>query len=366
MIGSAINTSSLTQTETTDYVGNVEYVNNALKRVYVGTGYIENNVYHCYLKDYLGNTRLVVTPTDNYYQWLNYYPFGMLYGDRGDQGRQQMKYGGKEFEDKHGLYLYDFEARYYDPALGGFLTMDPLAEKYYSTSPYAYCANNPMRYVDLHGDSITTKVTSMIDGKAINTSYYYGQDRTGSYGFLDGGGNRYSGNELFVDELTSALNKLRSGTNGEALVNELMNSTKNVQIVQGKNTADLKGNYIKWDPYSTTGGPDQAGDTKRPSYIGLGHEMAHIQDVWNGSIGRNTWVTVTGVDGKPVDIPNAEKYATHIENQLRSEHRIPLRTHYSPRVHSTRILRSGTNQSLFYKKRVTIGGVSIQTTPYIY
>ncbi|MDH6342439.1 RHS repeat-associated protein [Parabacteroides sp. PFB2-12] len=135
MIGSAINTSSLTQTETTDYVGNVEYVNNALKRVYVGTGYIENNVYHCYLKDYLGNTRLVVTPTDNYYQWLNYYPFGMLYGDRGDQGRQQMKYGGKEFEDKHGLYLYDFEARYYDPALGGFLTMDPLAEKYYSTSP---------------------------------------------------------------------------------------------------------------------------------------------------------------------------------------------------------------------------------------
>ncbi|MDH6342443.1 RHS repeat-associated protein [Parabacteroides sp. PFB2-12] len=151
MIGSAINTSSLTQTETTDYVGNVEYVNNALKRVYVGTGYIENNVYHCYLKDYLGNTRMVATPTDSMYQWLSYYPFGMLYGDRGDQGRQQMKYGGKEFDDKHGLNLYDFEARYYDPALGGFLTMDPLAEKYYSTSPYAYCLNNPMRYVDPTG-----------------------------------------------------------------------------------------------------------------------------------------------------------------------------------------------------------------------
>ncbi|MDH6343645.1 RHS repeat-associated protein, partial [Parabacteroides sp. PFB2-12] len=43
------------------------------------------------------------------------------------------------------------EARYYDPALGGFLTMDPLAEKYYSTSPYAYCLNNPMRYVDPTG-----------------------------------------------------------------------------------------------------------------------------------------------------------------------------------------------------------------------
>ncbi|MDH6311934.1 RHS repeat-associated protein [Parabacteroides sp. PFB2-10] len=166
VIGSAINTSSLTQTETTDYVGNVEYVNNVLKRVYVGAGYIENNVYHCYLKDYLANTRLVATPTDSMYQWLNYYPYGMLYGDRGDQGRQQIKYGGKEFDDKHGLNLYDFGARFYDPALGIFLTPDPLAEKYYSTSPYAYCLNNPMRFVDPTGKWIESAwdIFSLVTG----------------------------------------------------------------------------------------------------------------------------------------------------------------------------------------------------------
>ncbi len=39
----------------------------------------------------------------------------------------------------------------YDPAIGRFSTMDPLAEKYYSISPYAYCANNPVKYLDPDG-----------------------------------------------------------------------------------------------------------------------------------------------------------------------------------------------------------------------
>jgi uncharacterized protein RhaS with RHS repeats len=47
--------------------------------------------------------------------------------------------------------LYDFIARGYDPVTGRFLTPDPLAEKYYSISPYAYCGNNPVRYIDPTG-----------------------------------------------------------------------------------------------------------------------------------------------------------------------------------------------------------------------
>lgn len=34
-------------------------------------------------------------------------------------------------------------------------TPDPLAEKYYSISPYAYCGNNPLKYIDMRGDSLT-------------------------------------------------------------------------------------------------------------------------------------------------------------------------------------------------------------------
>jgi uncharacterized protein RhaS with RHS repeats len=47
--------------------------------------------------------------------------------------------------------LYDFIARGYDPVTGRFLTPDPLAEKYYSISPYAYCGNNPMNRIDPDG-----------------------------------------------------------------------------------------------------------------------------------------------------------------------------------------------------------------------
>lgn len=70
--------------------------------------------------------------------------------------------------------------------------------------------------------------------------------------------------------------------------------------------------------------------------------MGHIPDVWNGAYDASVWTKV----GAKV-IPNAEKYATHVENQLRSEHGLLLRTHYSPGYNSTRILHPKTNQSLF-------------------
>ena len=39
----------------------------------------------------------------------------------------------------------------YDPAVGSWTSLDPLAEKYYNVSPYAYCHNNPIRYIDPDG-----------------------------------------------------------------------------------------------------------------------------------------------------------------------------------------------------------------------
>lgn len=50
-----------------------------------------------------------------------------------------------------GLNLLDFGARWYDPLLGRFTTIDPMAEKYYSTSPYVYCNNDPVNAVDPDG-----------------------------------------------------------------------------------------------------------------------------------------------------------------------------------------------------------------------
>lgn len=48
----------------------------------------------------------------------------------------------------HGLNLYDYLVRFYEPSTGRFSTVDPLAEKHFAISPYVYCLNNPMRYID--------------------------------------------------------------------------------------------------------------------------------------------------------------------------------------------------------------------------
>ncbi|WP_321333085.1 RHS repeat-associated core domain-containing protein [uncultured Bacteroides sp.] len=135
----------------TDYVGNVIYEGGALKRILVDGGYIEGGAYYFYLTDHLGNNRVVANASGGIVQTNHYYPFGMSFAEGVTTSGQPYKYNGKELDTERGLNLYDYSARLMDPALGRFSTVDPKSEKYYSVSPYVYCANNSVDRVDPDG-----------------------------------------------------------------------------------------------------------------------------------------------------------------------------------------------------------------------
>ena len=116
-----------------------------------------NFSFYYYNQDHLGNNREVVDSAGTVKQITHYYPFGTPYADPStilNASLQLYKYNGKELDRMHGLDTYDYGARQYNPVTARWDRMDPLCEKYYSISPYAYCANNPVMYIDLDGREV--------------------------------------------------------------------------------------------------------------------------------------------------------------------------------------------------------------------
>ena len=157
------------ETTTTDYCGNVIYENGVAKLLLTEEGYVtlSDSKYHYYLKDHQGNIRVVANQDGTVEEVNHYYPFGGLFATA--SGVQPYKYNGKELDRTNGLNWYDYGARMYDPALCRFLTMDPLAEKYYGISPYAYCGNNPVKRIDPDGKDWYDAVMGYVIGHVTNS-----------------------------------------------------------------------------------------------------------------------------------------------------------------------------------------------------
>lgn len=118
-------------------------------------------------KDHLGSIRLSYADADGngsiaateIIEEDNYYPFGLkhtgynLVTANGNARAQKIKFQGQERQDELGLNIYDYGARNYDPAIGRWFNIDPLAEKSRRHSPYNYAFNNPIRFIDPDGMS---------------------------------------------------------------------------------------------------------------------------------------------------------------------------------------------------------------------
>lgn len=170
-------------------------------------------VYEYFAKDHLGNTRVKykdVNGVATVQQATDYYPFGLAFTPITPNDGNKYLYNGKELQDNAiggvNLDWYDYGARMYDPQIGRWHVPDLLAEYHYNMTPYHYCLNNPMRYIDPFGldtlpvdpntglpnkdiEEVTVTPSSSADQKFGNPSYGNGVDH--DWGTAEHQGNPY-------------------------------------------------------------------------------------------------------------------------------------------------------------------------------
>ena len=279
----------------TRYCGNVIFEKAKLKRLLTDEGYVTfasngTPTYHYYLRDHLGNVRVVFNQTGTVEQRNDYYPSGAImatstggsvqpykYNFSIERGKSKLAYSsereknrpkvnGKELERMNGLDLYDYGARWMDAALGRFTTIDPMCEKYYSVSPYAYCAGNPVNLLDPDGRVVIIHYLNQ-DGKYVYQKYF---------------GKMTSHNNQFFQDVIDTYHYFKETGGGENFIEAVESRDIEIHI----HDANLFGTSTKSSPYDgdacvfwqSRKGLLLTNDGKQSPATRLEHEFDHVMD----------------------------------------------------------------------------------------
>jgi RHS repeat-associated protein len=336
-----------------DYIGPYVYKNRVLsyintsegRAVYTSAGVF--SYYEYYIKDHLGNVRTVFKRSGTSYTTLqesNYYPFGALMGSSTNTTySNRYLYNGKEqigvtsSTASLDLSLYDYGARFYDPQLGRFHTVDAFAEKYLSMAPYQYGANNPISFIDINGDSLditdisqnnaaTTDMNAMVDKKT--NGYYTTTTTAGGMTVIQSTGKNDPNNPISAE--------------GQAFVDEF-NKVANSAYITKINITDNDQNITIVDGNSATidiGDLKSIDDKNLPSKSGSGmmmHEIVEQQGIQNGGTAAKN-PQLCHLDG------------IHTENVIDNSHRVDIDLYAYPNPNSgnpfmpIRLIKGGVNK----------------------
>ena len=356
-----LNSRDLMEIGSIDYLDGFQYRDGWLQFFPTSEGYVRATVvngttaysYVYNYTDHLGNIRLSyaqdpASPTElKILEENHYYPYGLKHTNynsdllvhreyRGALGIKDpgpieplvpvlpynYKYNGKEFQDEMGMNIYDYGARNYDPAIGRFRNIDRMAERYENLTPYNYTGNNPVYFIDVNGEWIYIH-----DG---DNQYRYENGKTqhqvdGKWADVDGTTQLSD----FVVNIVAGLNNLEnSGKTGKGLVDYFSGDKNDVNFRYEKGAFKPNGNNIFIDPKASNLNWTQSEQgyvrTESPFFVKVGHEMAHVQDPIKY---HNQWYNENVSEG--------EIRASHIENKIRQESGLPLRTHYGTTFNET-------------------------------
>lgn len=104
-----------------------------------------------YHPDHLGTSTALTDFNGNTYQFFLNLPFGETMAQQlgSNYYNSPYKFNGKELDEETGFYYYG--ARYYDPKVSIWLSIDPLAEEFPNFNPYNYVMQNPLNLIDPTG-----------------------------------------------------------------------------------------------------------------------------------------------------------------------------------------------------------------------
>lgn len=175
-----------------------------------------------YMRDHLGSVRVITDETGSPLVSNHYYPSGKRWGSSATSiSTDRYRFNGKEEQWVGGSGLLDYGARFYNPDIARWLTQDPLAEKHYGVSPYAYVGNNPIRRIDP-------------DGRI----------------WVDANGNRVWDNNNWTKYATPEMrelgNTLRSTKTGAKQFEKLVSNPAEIKVII--NDTDTPGKYGHMNP----------------------------------------------------------------------------------------------------------------------
>ena len=254
-----------------------------------------------YHSDHLGSTSYITNSDGEVSQHVEYVPFGEVFIEELSSSAKlntPYLFNGKELDEETGLYYYG--ARYYDPRTSLWLSTDPMELKYPNISSYAYCANNPITFIDPSGSIILLPKGTSIKNifltlgtfqKLTNDKLVYSTQKDGSI-------------RIKIASLGTG-----TKTNGTNLIRRLNSSKKTVTIdIQNSqgyfskkygnrakatdytNAANGVGSdaIVNFDPesnpliYTVDPQTGRVYKATRPNQVGLGHELIHAEHYMDG------------------------------------------------------------------------------------
>ncbi len=291
----------------TDYIGSFVYKDGALDFFHTSEGRVEHDngsfEYQYAIKDHLGNTRVLFAASDSdtlvIKQVVHYYPFGLQLAGIGSTGGSDNKflYNGKELEDEHNLYWYHYGARYYDPQLGLWHSIDPADEFY---SPYIYAANLPVKFIDPDGNDIS--IGRKLWNNPTFRDYALSSEEFAKFvGLFGKGGPLEKFDFRFSYSSSVAAGKTEAYINGEKLtINQAAEQTKSGRYYIDPNSEFsfeilLNPDGIEYDRWTLA---------EEPGAKTADHELTHglymVFKIVEAQSGKEVWMYVGGEQHKEV------------------------------------------------------------------